>query len=54
MRTLVIRHRNSGYTTTIRPFDEDTKYWYAIETKGKKIMETLRYSKLDFDYMGEK
>ena len=54
VRTLVIRHRKSGYTTTICPFDEDSKYWYAIETKGKKILDTLRYSKLDFDFMGEK
>ena len=54
MKSLVIRHRNSGYTTTIFPFDEDSKYWYATETKGKRIVETLRYSKLEFDFMGEK
>ena len=40
VRTLVIRHRKSGYTTTICPFDEDSKYWYAIETKCKKILDT--------------
>jgi hypothetical protein len=54
MRNLVIRHRNSGYTTTICPFHENSRYWYVVETKGKKVVETLRYSKIDFDFMGEK
>lgn len=54
MKTFVIRHRNSGYTTMICPFDEDSKYWYAIETRGRKIVDTQRYSKLDFDFMGER
>jgi hypothetical protein len=34
--------------------DEDSKYWYAAVTKGKKIVDKMRYSKLDSDYMGEK
>ena len=53
MRNLVVRRRNSGYTTTICTVDEDNRYWYAIETKGKKIVVRTRYSKVDFDYMGE-
>ena len=54
MKGLVVRHRTSGYTRTIIPFDEDYEYWYATEIKGKKIVETLRYSKREFDFMGEK
>ena len=53
MRNLVVRSRNSGYTTTICTVDEDNRYWYAIETKGKKIVDRTRYSKVDFDCMGE-
>jgi len=29
-------------------------FWYVLETQGKKIVDTLRYLKLDFDFMGEK
>lgn len=54
MKTFVVRHRRLGYTTTITPFDEDSKCWYVIETKGKKILDTLHYPKIDFDLMGEK
>ena len=53
MKTLVVRHRKLGYTTTICPFDEDHKYWYVIDTRGKKLIDTLHYSKIDFDFMGE-
>jgi hypothetical protein len=28
MKTIVVRHRNSGYSTTITPLAEDAKYWY--------------------------
>lgn len=51
MKGLVVRNRRSGYTRTIIPFDEDHEYWYATEIKGKKIVETLRYSKREFDFM---
>jgi hypothetical protein len=54
MKGLVVRHRKSGYTKTILPFHEDHKYWYVTEIQGKKIVETLRYSKREFDFMGEK
>jgi hypothetical protein len=54
MKGLVVRHRGSGYTRTIIPFDEDHEYWYVTEIQGKKIVETLRYSKREFDFMGEK
>ncbi len=56
MKSIVVRHRNSGYTTLITPHAEDSKYWYVLETKGKgkKILDALRYSKTDFDFMGEK
>lgn len=43
-----------GYTTTICPFDEDYEHWYVIETRGKEMVDTRRYSKIDFDLMGEK
>ena len=54
MKNIVVRHRNSGYTTLITPLVEDPKYWYALETNGKDVTDALRYSKLDFDFMGEK
>jgi hypothetical protein len=54
MKGLVVRHRGSGYTRTIIPFDEDHEYWYVTEIQGKKIVEILRYSKREFDFMGEK
>jgi hypothetical protein len=54
MKGLVVRHRKSGYMKTILPFDEDREYWYATEIQDKKVVETLRYSKREFDFMGEK
>jgi hypothetical protein len=54
MKPIVVRHRNSGYTTLITPLAEDSEYWYVLETKGKNILDALRYSKIDFDFMGEK
>ena len=54
MKGLVVRHRRSGYTKTIFLFDEDHEYWYVNEIQDKKIVETLRYSKREFDFMGEK
>jgi hypothetical protein len=51
---LVVRHRRSGYARTIIPFDEDHEYWYVTEIQGKKVVEILRYSKREFDLMGEK
>ena len=54
MKRIVVRHRNSGYTTLITPLTEDSQYWYVLETKGKDVLNALRYSKIDFDFMGEK
>ena len=54
MKAIVVRHRNSGYTTLITPLAEDSEYWYVHETKGKNMSDALRYSKIDFDFMGEK
>jgi hypothetical protein len=54
MKTLVVRNRNSGYSTIITPLAEDSKYWYVIEERGKKVLDTLRYAKTDFDFIGEK
>jgi hypothetical protein len=54
MKSIVVRHGNSGYTTLITPLAEDSKYWYTLEKKGKNVTDTLRYSKIDFDLMGEK
>ncbi len=54
MKTFVVRHRNSGYSTTITPLAEDSKYWYVIEDKNSDMSDTLRYSKVEFDLMGEK
>ena len=54
MKSIVIRHRNSGYTTLITPLAEDSIYWYTLETKGKSVTDALSYSKIGFDFMGEK
>lgn len=54
MKTLVIRNRISGYSTTITPLTEGSKYWYVLETSGKNALDALRYAKTDFDFMGEK
>jgi hypothetical protein len=54
MKPIVVRHRNSGYCTTITPLAEDPKYWYVLESKGKDVLDAQRYSKIDFDFMGEK
>ena len=53
MRNFVIRHRNTGYTTTICTVDEDRRYWYAVETRVKKFQTRGVIQNLDFDYMGE-
>ncbi|CAN5178687.1 hypothetical protein BH18THE2_BH18THE2_14530 [soil metagenome] len=54
MKTFVVRNRNSGYSSTITPLAEDSNYWYVLETKGKRVLDALRYAKTDFDFMGEK
>jgi hypothetical protein len=54
MRSVLLRNRKSGYTTTITPYKEDSEYWYVIETKDGDISETRRYSKSAFDLMEEK
>jgi hypothetical protein len=54
MKSIVVRHKNSGYTTLITPLAEDSEYWYVLETKGKDVLDALHYSKIDFDFMGEK
>jgi hypothetical protein len=54
MRGLIVRYRKSDYTKTIFPFDEDREYWYVTEFVDKTIPETLRYSKRQFDLIGEK
>jgi hypothetical protein len=54
MKTIVVRHRNSGYTTLITPIAEDSRYRYVLETEGKNVANALCYSKIDFDFMGEK
>jgi hypothetical protein len=54
IRSVVLRDRKSGYTITITPYKEDYEYWYVIENKDGDISDTLRYSKVDFDLMGEK
>lgn len=54
MKPIVVRHRNSGFTTLITPLAEDSKNWYVLETNGKDVLDALRYSKMDFDFMGEK
>jgi hypothetical protein len=54
MKGLIVRYRKSDYTKTIFPFDEDREYWYVTEFVDKTIPETLRYSKRQFDFIGEK
>jgi hypothetical protein len=57
MKSVVIRDRQSGGNTEIYPIFEDTTHWYVLENrKGKNFpkIKALRYSKFDFDFMGEK
>ena len=54
LRLIVIRHRKTGYTTSITPYKEDLEYWYVIEIKNSDLSDTLKYSKVEFDLMGEK
>jgi hypothetical protein len=54
MKAIVVRHRNSGYTTLITPLAEDSEYWYVPDTEGRNILKAQRYLKIDFDFMGEK
>jgi hypothetical protein len=54
LRTLVIKHRSMDLLTTITPFDEDSQYWYVVETRGKNMIEILRYRKFNFCVLGEK
>jgi hypothetical protein len=37
MKDIVVRYRNSGYTTLITPLGEDSEYWYTLETNGKNV-----------------
>ena len=54
MRSIMLRNRKSGYTTTITPYKEDSEYWYVIDTTDGDISKTRRYSKSTFDLMGKK
>jgi hypothetical protein len=45
---IVVRHRNSGYSMLLTPDAEESKHWYVFETKGKNILNALRYSRLTF------
>jgi hypothetical protein len=44
----VLKHRSMDLLTTITPFDEDSQYWYVVETRGKNVIDILRYRKFDF------
>ena len=35
MRSVLLRNRKSGYTTTITPYKEDSEYWYVIHHPGQ-------------------
>jgi hypothetical protein len=54
LREIILRHRKSGYTITITPYKEDSEYWYVTENLNGDISNTLWYSKVDFDLMGER
>jgi hypothetical protein len=57
MKTLVIRDRQSGDNTEIYPLFEDITHWYVLENqKNNNItkIKALRYSKFDFEFVGEK
>jgi hypothetical protein len=53
LKDIVLRHRNSGYTITITPYKEDSKYWYVVESINGDISNTDWYSKLDFDFISK-
>jgi hypothetical protein len=48
MKGLHLRHRESGNSVTIYPFDEDHNYWYVNEISDKGV-ETLRYAKSSWE-----
>jgi hypothetical protein len=54
LRTFVIKHRRMDLLTTITPFDEDSQHWYVVETRGKNMIDILRFRKFDFCILGEK
>ena len=57
MKTVVVRDRRLGSNTEIYPIFEDTTHWYVLEDQNDMNITKIkarRYSKLDFDYMGEK
>jgi len=49
MNGLYLRHKESGDSVIIYPFDEDRNFWYVNETRDDEIIETLRYSKSSWD-----
>jgi hypothetical protein len=46
LRTLVIKHRSMDLLTTITPFDEDSQYWYVVETRGKNMITSYALESL--------
>jgi hypothetical protein len=50
MKTLVIRNRISGYSTTALKIQSTG----ILESSGKNVLDALHYAKTDFDFMGEK
>jgi hypothetical protein len=54
LREIVLRHRKSGYCILITPYKEDSEYWYVLEDLNGDILNTIWYSKVDFDLMGER
>ena len=57
MKNLVIRDRLSGGNTEIYPIFEDNTHWYVLENQKDKnitMIKALHYSKIHFDFMGEK
>jgi hypothetical protein len=51
LKEIVLRHRKSGYTILVTPYKEDSEYWYVVEDINGN---TLLYSKVDFDLMGQR
>ena len=54
LKTIVLRHRKSGYTISITPYKEDSEFWYVIGYEDGDTSDSNWYSKVEYDLMGEK
>ena len=54
LREIVLRHRKSGYCVLATSYREYSEYWYVLKNLDGDILNTIWYSKVDFDLIGER